>query len=430
MLIGKITQQQTPKLLFDNAYLRSMQTHTLFELNEHIRRVLALNFQQALWIVAEVAQASESRGHRYLDLVQKGETGDVVAQAQAALWASDFRQLNARFPTGLAPLLREGLELRMQVRPEFHERYGLKLHITDIDPAHTFGQLDLLRRQTIQTLRQLGLFDLNRALPLPLVLQRIAVISSETAAGLQDFREHLEGNSFGYAFDCQYFTAAVQGKNAATEIQAALEKISQNPARFDAIVIVRGGGARLDLMAFDELELCQTAARMPLPLLVGIGHDVDETVLDLVAHTSLKTPTAVADFLVNHNLLFEGNVLEAASDLESIAQNTLTIKQMELERAETTARFAAREQIREAMLYLGFLEEKLPGFAHQSLREQQRALDQIESICQNLHPENVLRRGYSITLKNGKALLSAAEVQAGDVLETRLSEGVLRSEVL
>jgi len=407
-----------------------MHTHTLFELNEHIRRIIALNFQEPVWIVAELAQVGESRGHRYLDLVQKGESGDVVAQAQAAIWAAEFRQINAKFPMGLAPLLREGLELRIQVRPEFHERYGFKLHITDIDPAHTFGQLDLLRRQTIQTLRDQGLFDLNRSLSLPLVLQRIAVISSENAAGLQDFREHLEGNSFGYAYDCQYFKAAVQGKNAEAEIIEALEKIGRKPEKYDCVVIVRGGGAKLDLMAFDGLALCQKAAQISLPLVVGIGHDVDESVLDLVAHTSLKTPTAVADFLVNHNLTFEGNILEATSDLESIAQNILKIKHLELERAESTVRFAAREQSREAILYLGFLEEKLPGFAHQSLREQQRALDQIEAICQNLHPENVLRRGYSITLKNGKALLSPAEAQPGDVLETRLSEGRLQSKVV
>lgn len=407
-----------------------MHTHTLFELNEHIRRVLALNFQQSIWIVAELAQAGESRGHRYLDLVQKGETGEVIAQAQAALWASEFRQINARFPLGLTPLLREGLELRMQVKPEFHERYGLKLHITDIDPEHTFGQLDQLRRQTIQTLRKQGLLDLNRSLALPLVLQRIAVISSENAAGLQDFREHLNGNSFGYAFDCQIFTAAVQGKNAETEIKAALDKIALNSNQFDCVVIVRGGGARLDLMAFDGLELCQTAAQMPLPLLVGIGHDVDETVLDLLAHTSLKTPTAVADFLVNHNLIFEGNILEAATDLENMAKHIVQIKQMELERSEATARFAAREKILEAIRQLDFIEEKLPVFVAQNLREQHRALDNLEAIYQNLHPENVLRRGFSITLKNGKAITSSAEIEPGDAIETRLKEGVLISKVV
>lgn len=406
-----------------------MHTHTLFELNEHIRRIIALNFQEPVWIVAELAQVGESRGHRYLDLVQKGESGDIVAQAQAAIWAAEFRQINARFPLGLAPLLREGLELRIQVRPEFHERYGFKLHITDIDPAHTFGQLDLLRRQTIQTLKDQGLFDLNRSLSMPLVLQRIAVISSENAAGLQDFREHLDGNSFGYAFDCQYFTAAVQGKNAEAEIIEALEKIRRKPEKFDCVVIVRGGGAKLDLMAFDGLALCQKAAQIPLPLVVGIGHDVDESVLDLVAHTSLKTPTAVADFLVNHNLTFEGNILEAASDLENIAQNILKIKHLELERAETTARFSAREQTQDAARYLGFWEEKLPTFAYQILRDQQRELDKIEAICQNLHPDNVLRRGFSITTYRGKVVTSSTTLRSGDLVETRLREGTVKSVI-
>jgi len=407
-----------------------MHTHSLFELNEHIRRILALNFEQPVWIVAELAQVGESRGHRYLDLVQKGENGDVIAQAQAALWSAEFKQINARFPLGLIPLLRQGLELRMQVRPEFHERYGFKLHITDIDPAHTFGQLDLLRRQTIQTLREQGLFDQNRSLPLPIVLQRIAVISSENAAGLQDFRVHLEHNSFGYAFDCQYFIAAVQGKNAELEIIEALEKIGRSPKKFDCVVVVRGGGAKLDLMAFDGLALCQKAAQIPLPLIVGIGHDVDESVLDLVAHTSLKTPTAVADFLINHNLIFEGNVLEAASDLESIAQNILKIKDLELERAETTTRFSAREQTKDAVRNLSFLAEKLPAITSQILREHDRELEKMEAIYLNLHPENVLRRGYSITFKNGKAIASSMDVHPGDELETRLSEGLLKSKVL
>lgn len=412
------------------SYLRLMHTHSLFELNEHIRRVMALNFQQPVWIVAEVAQLGESRGHRYLDLVQKGEDGNVVAQAQAALWAAEFRQINARFPLGLTPVLREGLELRMQVRPEYHERYGFKLHITDIDPAHAFGQLELLRRQTIQALRQQGLFDLNRSLSLPLVLQRIAVISSETAAGLQDFREHLEGNSFGYAFDCQFFTAAVQGKNAEVEIIAALEKISRAPKSFDCVVVVRGGGARLDLMAFDGLALCQVAAQMPIPVLVGIGHDVDETVLDLVAHTSLKTPTAVADFLVQHNLFFEGKILEAADELENLAQNLVKFKQLELERSETTTRFAAREQFQNSARQLDFFWEKIPSLVFQMLREHHRELEKMEAICQNLLPKNVLRRGYSITTKNGKAIASATEVNTGDELETRFQEGVVKSKAL
>ncbi|MBN8680970.1 MAG: exodeoxyribonuclease VII large subunit [Chitinophagales bacterium] len=407
-----------------------MHTHSLFELNEHIRRIMALNFQQPLWIVAELAQIGESRGHRYLDLVQKDPaTDDIIAQAQAAIWASEFRQINARMPQGLPPLLQEGLELRMFVRPEFHERYGFKLHITDIDPAHTFGQLDIRRRQTIQTLRELGLLDLNRSLTLPPVLQRIAVISSETAAGLQDFREHLEGNNFGYTFDCQYFTASVQGKNAETELLAALREVVVNSARFDAVVIVRGGGAKLDLMVFDALELCQTAARLPLPLLTGIGHDVDESVLDMVAHTALKTPTAVADFLVQHNLIFEGEVLEAAQTLEQIALNTLKYAQLELDRVETTLQFSAREHTRRRAYELDSVQQTIPLLTRNLIQRQQQTLDQYLALCQSMHPNQVLQRGYSITRKNGRALQSPLDANTGDLLDIQLSEGHLKATV-
>lgn len=407
-----------------------MHTHSLYELNEHIRQVLALNFPQSVWIAAEVAQVGQSRGHYYLDLVQKEAGHDIVAQAQAVIWAAEFRQINAKFDLGLLPLLREGLELRVQVRPEFHERYGLKLHITDVDPAHTLGQLDLMRRKTIQTLREKGLWGLNKTILVPEVLQRVAVISSETAAGLQDFRAHLEHNSYGYKFDCQYFSAAVQGKNAEKEIVTALEQIRARAEEFDCVVLVRGGGARLDLMAFDGLMLCEMAAQMPLPLLVGIGHDVDESVLDLIAYASLKTPTAVADYLVNHNLIFEGKVLESAEMLENFTRNLLKIKDLELERLETTLDLRVRARLREESTQLTFLATQIPQLATQFLREQNQSLTAISMLCTQLDPLRVLERGYSITRKNGKAIRQSETLQVGDEIETQFAKGRVSAKVL
>jgi exodeoxyribonuclease VII large subunit len=408
----------------------SPTTLSLFELNEHIRRIMALNFQQPVWIVAELAQVGESRGHRYLDLVQKEEgMGEIIAQAQAAIWASEFRQINARMPQGLLPLLQEGLELRMLVRPDFHERYGFKLHITDIDPSHTFGQLDLLRRQNIQALREEGLMELNRQISLPLVVQRIAVISSETAAGLQDFREHLEGNRFGYAYDCRYFTAAVQGKNAEAELMAALDQVAMRQSEFDVVVMVRGGGARLDLMAFDSLELCRKAARMPIPLLTGIGHEVDESVLDMVAHTSLKTPTAVADFLVQHNLFFEGEILEAAQTLEQVAVNALKFAHLELDRIHSATQYTAKTFIRQSIYDLDLIGQKLPLMIRHHLNEQHQMLDKYSQLCQSMHPDEVLKRGYTITIKNGKAVSAPDELHEGDLITTRWESGSVSSRV-
>lgn len=403
--------------------------YSLFDLNEYIRRVLALNFQQPVWITAEIAQAGQSRGHFYLDLVQKGADDDLVAQNQAVLWAGDYRRLRLAIGPNLDAILREGLELKMQVRVDFHERYGLKLLIADLDPAYTFGQLELRRRQTVQTLRDLGLLERNRTLPLPKVLQRIAVVTSEGAAGFQDFREHLGDNSFDYRFECQLFASSVQGKNAESELLKALSAVAARHTDFDCTVIVRGGGARLDLAVFDGLELCKKVAQMPLPVFTGIGHDVDETVLDLVAHASLKTPTAVADFLLQHNFVFENDLFRLAENIRAVGDFQLKTNQLELERLETSARLGSREQVRAAAQRLHILEENLPALAQRFVQNHKWRLEQAEAICQAFQPEGILRRGYSLTLKNGKAVTSASEVEAGDLLETRLREGTVRSKV-
>lgn len=403
---------------------------TLFELNEHIRRIVALNFPQPLWVTAEVAQIGESRGHYYLELVQKGEQEDIVAQAQAVIWAGEYRQMLSRHGLALRAVMREGVELKLQVRPDFHERYGLKLQIVDLDPSFTMGQLDLQRRQTVQALKDLNLFDKNRSLPLPLVLQRIAVISSETAAGKQDFQQQLAQNNLGYQFDLSFFAAAVQGKNAEQELLAALKTIAQAPERFDAVVMVRGGGSRLDLSSFDSLELCKAVALLPLPVLAGIGHDVDETVLDLVAHRSLKTPTAVAEFILQYNMRFEGGVLETAGQIQLFAYNILKTNALQLEQTIGEVRWRAHGRLHSAKIHLDTTQENLPLLYRQLLRNQYRAVDEAANFCAALHPENILRRGFSLTLKNGKAVGSVQEINTGDTLATRLKDGVIASKVV
>ncbi len=406
-----------------------MTIHTLFDLNEHIRRVVALNFQQPLWIAAEIAQVGRSRGHHYIQLVQKGEGDQLLAQSDAVLWAQDHRRLYRTLGSQLDAVLQEGLEVKMCVRVDFHEHYGLKLHITDLDPAHTLGQLERQRRETVQTLHQLNLLEKNGALPLPVVLQRVAVVSSEGAAGWQDFRGHLEENSLGYCFHCQLFNASVQGKSAEAELLASLAEVAAQSANFDCVAVVRGGGARLDLAAFDGLALSRQVAQMLLPVLTGIGHDIDETVLDLVAHTALKTPTAVADFLLQHNLLFENALQLQADQIALSAQYQLKINALELERQEAALRWGSRERLQNTARTLDQWSDQLPLMAARLLRSHQQQLTQIETLCAALHPENVLRRGYSLTLKNGKTLTSAMEVATGDRLETRLRKGVVRSKV-
>lgn len=406
-----------------------MQLFSLSDLHRRIRQVVALNFAEPLWITAEIAQVKSARGHFYLELVQKGGD-DILAQGQAVLWARDYQRLRRALGPTLEALLREGLEVKMRARVDFHERYGLKLLVDDFDPAYTLGQLELQRRQTVQTLRAGGLLERNRALPLPTVLQRIAVVSSEGAAGFQDFREQLAANAFGYAFACELFTSAVQGANVAAEMQAAFDSIRYRAAAFDAVVILRGGGGRLDLAAFDQLELCRAAAEMPLPVLTGIGHDADETVLDLVAHTALKTPTAVADFLLQHQLFFENKLLRLAEQLRNTADDHLKINTLELERLETALHWSSRERLRTAGQRLVFLEKNLPPLVQNLLRTHARQLTQAEALCTALHPDAALRRGFSLTLKNGRVINSPQEITPGDLLETRMRDGVILSTAL
>ena len=407
----------------------TMQVYSLFDLNEHIRRVLSLNFPEALWITAEIARAGQSRGHFYLDLVQKGEGDNLLAQASAILWANDYRRLRQQLGAELDLVLRDGIEVRMQVRVDFHERYGLKLLVTGIDPAFTAGQLTLRRRQTVQTLRELGLLDRNRSLSLPPVLQRVAVVTSEGAAGFQDFREHLEKNAFGYRFKCALFASSVQGKTAETELIAALEQVAGRHGEFDCTVVVRGGGARTDLAVFDGLELCKTVASMPLPVFTGIGHDVDESVLDLTSFAALKTPTAVADFLLEHNLFFENEIFRLGGQIRDTGNYALKISQLDLQRLETASRWSCRERVGAAAQRLDAIEKALPALVSQSLRDCCRQLEQAEALCEVLLPENVLRRGYSITRKGDRVVASATEIAPDDLLETRLSDGTILSKV-
>lgn len=403
--------------------------YTLFDLNEYIRRVLSLNFQQALWIEAELAEAGRSRGHWYLDLVQKGPEEDVVAQAQAVLWANDYRRLRQTLGSALDAVLQAGLAIKMLVKVDFHERYGLKFVIQEIDPAWTLGQLELRRRQTLQTLRQLDLLARNRERPLPMVLQRVAVISSEMAAGYQDFQSHLAQNPFGYRYDCRFFAAAVQGKNAEPELIAALEAVRARQSDFDAVVILRGGGARLDLAAFDGLDLAKTVATLPLPVLTGIGHDSDESVLDLVSHTALKTPTAVADFLLQHNLSFEHKLVQLAAQVRLHGDHRLQVCALDLDRAEASLQWGSRQRCQKSAQQLDFLETQLPLLSAQLLDRRRRDIDQAAALCAALDPQKALQRGYSITTHAGQLLRSTTQAPSGALLETRLADGVVVSVV-
>lgn len=404
--------------------------YTLFELNEYIRRVLALNLAEAVWISCEIAQLNESKGHFYFSLVQKSEDGaETLARAEAVLWASDYRRMKRKLRSQLDGLLVEGLELMIQVRVDFHERYGLKLQVQDIDPVYTIGKLVLRRRQTIEQLRTEGLLELNSALSIPPVIQRVAVLSSARAAGYLDYLQHIRENPYGYRIKSDLFPMAMQGDMVEKELLAQLKKIANYTADYDVIILIRGGGARLDLQAFDALEIGRAIAESPLPVLTGIGHDIDETVADLAAHAALKTPTAVADFIIQHNLHFESYLLECSHLIQQISQEQINTEQIDLERLVRSLRLSSEALVRQEKSSLTYWEKDLPRWAKHRIDQEKRQLLHFEKMGALLDPQAILRRGFAQVIRAGKTITTAAALQKDDSLEIRFQDGTVSGKV-
>lgn len=410
--------------------MNTLEAISLYELNEFIKRVIALNFPDALWVRAEIAQVSMARGHVFLDFVEKSEAGaEILARSEGVLWLGTYRQLSKIHGEMLENLLQEGLEVQVKVRVDYHERYGLKLVVEDVDPAFTMGQLELRKRETLLLLAQEGLRDRNRQLPLAPVLQRIAVLTSERAAGYQDFVHQLQANGFGYRFDLTLFPTAMQGSQVEAEMLAQLESIAASVRKFDAVVVIRGGGARLDLVAFDSLALARSIAHLPLPVFTGIGHEVDETVLDFVAHQSLKTPTAVADFLIHHNMAFEAGIGDLGEEIKRSVRSKLEQQRLVLQYAAQNVRFLAREQLRDRQRQLEQAARDLPQYSKMALRSAGARLDNMQQLFESLTPQATLNRGYSITQQNGRVIFDAAQADAGLPLETHLAHGSIISKI-
>ncbi len=405
-------------------------TYTLHELNEFIRRILALNLPEAIWIRAEIMQLNEARGHYFIELVQKSEQNDdIIAQASAVIWQGAFRQMRSKIGRLIHDLLREGIEVQLKARVDFHERYGLKLVIEDIDPAYTLGQLEMRRRQTIDTLQQEGRIGQNAALPLPLVLQRIAVLSSARAAGYQDFLQHLNANSYGYKFDCQLFNIAVQGEAVESDMLKQLKNVVRQKERFDCIVIIRGGGSRLDLAAFDSLPLCRAVAELPLPALTGIGHEVDETVLDRVAYAALKTPTAVADFLLQRNQMFENTLLYYEQRTQTIALQYIHNQKFVLQNKQQQLQRHTLRHLNEAKRMLEIAAAAIPRLSRFRIRAEEQRLAQYERIITLLGMKATLQRGFTFTSKNGKIMHSVQDITQNDIIKTHFYDGDIESKV-
>lgn len=401
---------------------------TLFQLNSLIKQTLDAQLDPSYWVVAEIGEMrTNQKGHCYLELVEK-EDDRVIAKSRGTIWAYTYRNLSTWFEGMTGKALQPGLKILCNVSIQYHELYGFSLNIKDIDANFTLGERAKKKKEIIDQLVADGIFDMNRSLALPDVPQSIAIISSPTAAGYGDFVNQLAHNQSGYHFDLQLFKAVVQGDGAAESIIEALHQIHMNIDQFHAVCIIRGGGSQVDLDCFDHYELAAHVAQFPIPVLTGIGHERDETITDLVAHTQLKTPTAVAEFLINGMRAFEEELEDRFARLYHLANTYLHQETQQLEHYQHRIKSSSREKLNLSRLKLSHLKDKLKGQMSAIVKTNQNRLANMQKHLELINPLTLLERGYTITLKEGKRL-TREEINAGDEIETITLKQVIKSTV-
>lgn len=417
-----------------------------------VRDVVELGMPGSYWVEAELSEVRERSGHCYMELVQKDLTGNsTVARASARCWRSTWASVRPGFEQVTGEHFRAGLKVLLQVHAQFHENFGFSWIVTDIDPAYTLGDMARRRQEIIRILKEEGVFDLNKELCLSLFASRIAVVSSESAAGYGDFCNQLDTNAYGFAFSVRLFPAVMQGERTEGSIISALDAINSEANDFDCVVIIRGGGAVSDLSAFDSLALAENVANFPLPVITGIGHERDESVLDMVANKRVKTPTAAAALLIENLKHTYDRIVQAQERISVSVSRRMDYERVRLERvsgripvlfslvktrqqARIDSLFArvgaaAGRIVAEERLRLDRLSVALAPAVRQRLSAENHRLELLGQRISAVDPAILLRRGYSITLHNGRAVYSPDQLSDGDVIETRLAEGNVRSVV-
>ncbi|WP_176723383.1 exodeoxyribonuclease VII large subunit [Roseivirga misakiensis] len=401
---------------------------SLFELTNLIKQTLETNLAPSYWVIAEISELRlNQKGHCYLELVEK-EGNFIQAKLRANIWSYTYRTISEQFINATSTELKSGLKVLLNVSVNFHEVYGMSVTVNNIDPNYTIGERSRLREETLNKLKEAGLIDKNKNQILPIVPQTVAIISSETAAGFGDFMNQIKENTKGYDFDTTLFHATMQGNESVLSIRRALKEIFESDKDFDVVVIIRGGGAKTDLDSFDSFDLAKAIALFPLPVLSGIGHERDTTVLDFVAHTSLKTPTAVAEFLISGMSRFHDQLLEFAYRIEKVFEERLNLEQQNLQ--EIAHRIDSRA-IQILTNNEHFLKDKSTSLKYTIDRFFENNLTRLTNLQKQVElndPEFVLKRGYSLTLKDGKVLRNQA-VKVGDELETRTVDKNIKSKV-
>lgn len=428
------------------------KTLSLYELNSIVASVIDIDMPGDYWVVAELSELREVRGHCYMELVEKDELSNTpIAKASAKCWTSRWSMLRPMFERITGQRLHAGMKVMLSVHAQFHAAYGFSWIVSDINPEYTMGDLARRRQQIVAQLKAEGVFDLQRELTLPMFAQRIAVVSSDGAAGYGDFCRQLADNSAHYIYNVELFAATMQGEAVERSVIAALNRIYSRHDSFDVVVIIRGGGATSDLSGFDTLALAENVANFPLPVITGIGHDRDESVLDMVAHTRVKTPTAAAQLLIDNLARTESMIDAARQSIVDCMQRRMQHERVRVESLSTRipvmfslvktkeeARVdmlsrrieaATQRRIATALMQIDSVQAKLQSAVNRQLVDARHRLQLIEQRVEAVNPERLLQRGYSITTYNGHAVRNAAELPEGAVVETRVEKGKFTSVV-
>ena len=391
-----------------------------------VRESIECEMPEEYWVEAELSECRETRGHCYMELIQKDElSATPVAKAQAKCWANKWLTIRPYFERITGQQLHAGMKVLLQVYPQFHEAYGFSWIVNDIDPTYTIGDMARKRQEIIKKLKDEGVFDLQKELQLPMFCQRIAVISSQTAAGYGDFCNQLADNPYGFKFETQLFPATMQGEGVEQSIINALERIYDTD--YDCVVIIRGGGATSDMSGFDTLALAENVANFPIPIITGIGHERDESILDMVSHTRVKTPTAAAAFLIEH-IKEVLDVIDNSQDrITRYAQQKLTTLNSQLAIvSESIPRLFSLVKTRQESK-LDIFEQRMRTSIDRRLTNESHKLELISEKLKALDPTLLLARGYSITMHNGHAVKDASSLAPGTEIETRLAKGTIHS---
>lgn len=383
-----------------------MKQYSLSELCVEIQEVVENDLLERYWVRAEIASLS-ARGHCYMELVEKAENNTLAAKVRATCWNNVYSLLSAYFIQETGQALRVGMQVLVEVSVDFHPVYGLSLNIWNIDPTYTQGDLAKQRQATIRRLTEDGVMELQQSLEIPTLVRKVAVISAADAAGYGDFCDQLKNNRFGFRFELSLFAATMQGDHAPRSIIQALGKIASEEEKWDIVVIIRGGGATTDLGCFDDYELASHCAQFPLPILSGIGHTRDMSIVDIVTHTSVKTPTAAAEWLI-----------------ERVAEQVERVNQLEV-RLQRATQYAVVQENNKLQAYL----QRMSYSAQRLIMQEQNKLQMWGKTIELHSPERIFKMGYSLTTLNGKPVMKKEDVKDGDVLKTYVQDGVVESVV-